>query len=148
MTFDIGIRSEKEACEAGYTFEPTHPGTRRGIGASITVRGPRSEAARAFAQAKMNELRDRQDQSRVPLRPSIAEVEANLIETAVMYTMDWSGFTDAGVPVPFSPAAARALYTRQETLRDQVLEKAGEIANFLKFPGDDGMQVAAAAVEQ
>lgn len=133
MAFDIGI-SEKEAGEAGYTFEPTHPGTRRGIGAFVTVRGPRSEVARAFAQKKMDELRERQERDRQPQHLSIAEVEANLIETAVIYTMSWTGFTNAGEPFAFSSDAARRLYAAHSSLRDQVLEAAQNLGNFVKPP--------------
>ena len=49
-------------------------------------------------------------------------------------TLGWTGMTDKGVIVPYTPAAAAALYNAEKLgwLRDQLLTALGERERFIK----------------
>jgi hypothetical protein len=58
--------------------------------------------------------------------------EASDVTLAVAVTAGWFGLTDAGEEFPFSAANAKALYSKNATVRSKVLAAAEEQANFLK----------------
>lgn len=137
MGFNINSQPAAQASEHGYQFEPVYPGTRQGIGATITVRGPHSEAVREHARLKLRESQTRElvarkrGKSVEPL--TLDDVESNLVALAVAYTMGWDGMeTQPGQPLPFSPAAAAEVYRAHPWMRDQVIEEAQDLGNFIK----------------
>jgi len=137
MTFNASATpSTAQASEDGYTFEPTYPGTQQGIGANITVRGPRSQVVREHARIKLQQAQARDVAARRRGKPeplSLDEVEDSMIELATIYTMGWAGIESApGQSLPFSEQAARDLYRAHPWLRDQVIEEAQELGNFIK----------------
>ena len=61
MSFDIRkVPSTASASEQGHSFEPTYPGTSTGIGATLTVRGPRSQAVRDHARRQYAQAQARE----------------------------------------------------------------------------------------
>lgn len=131
--FDISGPSTQQACEAGHTFEPVWPGTSKGIGATITVRGPHSDAIRQHAEGAIAQARDRAMVTRgAQQQATVEQLEQQLIDTAVAYTMGWGGIAEAGTLITFSPEAARRFYRAQPWIREQVLEQGRDLGNFVK----------------
>jgi len=125
------------ASEAGYTFEPTYPdGT--GIGATITVRGPDSEKVRALvrqqiAQASARELTaKKRGRDLEPL--SLEEIEAQVVEMAVAYTVTWKGFEDGDKTLEPTEANFRLIYTEYPWIRRQVVDEGQDLGNFVRPP--------------
>jgi hypothetical protein len=121
-------------CEAGHTFDVLTP-DREPIGATITVRGPESDAVRAHVRRLLARMQTREAKRRggqpEPMTPEESDAEA--VELAVAYTIGWQGFDDeAGDPLPFSEAAARTLYAGWPWIRRQVLDEAQDLGNFVR----------------
>ncbi len=134
--FDIStIPTAQAACEAGFTFEPRFPdGT--GTGASITVCGPESSAARAYADRRYADMHARELAARRAGRdvePQTAkDLDEQFIELAVMYTIKWVGVLDGGVALDCTPETARRLYRTHPWLRAQVVKEAQNLGNFIR----------------
>lgn len=136
MGFDIKATPSAEcASEVGYTFEPLDP-KGRPIGATITVVGVRSRqvrehARRQYARAQAREVAARKrGKDADPL--TLDEIDESLTETAIVYTAGWEGFERDGQPLPFSPEAARELYTAHPWLRDRVIAEGQDLGNFIR----------------
>ena len=138
MGFDLSnLPTSASACEAGYTFEPRYPDG-SGIGATITIFGPDSAKARAFASRRFAEIQQRETAARKqgrepdPLRAD--ELEAQSVEMAAAYTAGWAGFSEAGQPLEATEANFRKVYTQHPWLRSQVIAQAQDLGNFLRPP--------------
>lgn len=136
MSFDTQRPSAAQASEQGHTFEPVYPGTDTGIGASITVRGPRSPAVRDHARRQFAQAQAREQAARklgkLPEPPELDELDASLTDMAVVYTLGWSGMEQGGQVLPFSEEAARALYTAHPWLREQIVAEAQDLGKFIR----------------
>lgn len=113
------IIKDETGASTGVTIElagPTHPKRK-----AITFAAARRAQAR-FRQSNKVEFDDPEEQA--------LEAKSNLAAC----TLGWSGYTDdAGVPVPFSEAAAAALYADDEMswLVDQLQVAIGEKERFM-----------------
>lgn len=136
MSFDASRPSAHQASEEGHTFEPLYPGTSQGIGATLTVRGPRSakvreHARRQFAQAQQRELAARKA-GKPAEAPELDDIDQSLTDMAVAYTMGWQGIEEQGVPVEFSEAAAQRLYSQHTWLREQAIAEGQDLGKFVR----------------
>lgn len=141
MSFDISkIPSSQGACEAGYAFEPRYPDNTP-TGATITVRGPESSAAKAFASRRFTAMQMREIAARKSgrdLEPvNTRELEEQSIDLAVAYTIGWSGFTENSEPLEATAANLRAVYTKLPWVRSQVISEAQELGNFVRPPPEN-----------
>lgn len=138
--FDIA-RTTAAACEGGYTFTPRFPDGTPMEGVTITVRGPRSAAVRAHAAAQYARAverdaatrRQRNAGARAPER-TLEEIDEDLTALAVAYTAAWTGFASAGAALPCTPEAAREAWAAHPWLREQVIEEAQALGNFIRPP--------------
>lgn len=136
MAFKPNASTVAAACEQGHTFEPSYPdGTP--LGATITVRGVRSQAVRDHARRQYALAQEREVMARKRGReaPSLSldEIDDAMTETAVVYTMGWSGFeSDTGEPLDFTPDAVRNVYRAHPWLRERVIAEAQDLGNFIK----------------
>jgi hypothetical protein len=128
-------QAARAASETGYTFEPRYPNG-QGIGATITVRGPESQAVREVLRRQIAALQAREHAAkrsgREPEPQSIDEIEAQAIELAVAYTITWADFEDNGQPMAATEANFRAIYTDCPWIRRQVLDEAQDLGNFVR----------------
>lgn len=137
MSFDTrAVPQVADQSEAGYTFEPTYPDG-RGIGATITVRGPESRAVRDLLTRQLAQLRAREAQARKRGRdaaePStLDELEEQAVDLAVAYTIGWAGFVDAGAAMEPTEANLRATYRGYSWIRRQVIDEAQDLGNFTR----------------
>jgi hypothetical protein len=134
MSFDIGATAA-QACEAGHTFEPTFPDSTQGIGATITVRGPYSQAVMDYEQRQLEQSHQRALAARKEGRaydpPNVdALVEASIAKAAVA-TLGWSGITRNGAALEFSPEHALAVYRAHPWLAVQVNDTAALLGKFI-----------------
>jgi len=89
--------------------ELRHPKTDMGTGAFITLMGPEHPERKAITLGLMR--RARAEAMRSNTQPKDPEEDiAESIEMLVKITLGWRGIAQNGQPVPFSPAAAAALY--------------------------------------
>ena len=125
----------RAASEAGHTFEPAFPGG-EGIGATITVRGPESQAARDMLRRQIAALHARElsakKSGRDPEPLTIEHLEAQAIDLAVAYTITWADFEDGTEPMAPTEANFRAIYTEHSWIRRQVIDEAQDLGNFVK----------------
>lgn len=129
------------ASEAGYTFEPVYPGG-GGIGATITVCGPESRAARQLTRVQLKRLHDLDLAARKENRPTdhlslvlaqdIDEAPRQKADTAAAYTLGWAGFMDGGAELAPSADNYRAIYLDHPWIADQVIQQAQDLGNFVK----------------
>lgn len=136
MSFDLDRPSAAQACDAGSVFEPVFPGTDTGIGATITVRGPRSQAVREYARQQYAKNQAREQAARKAgkfheVTPELDEIDESLTEMALAYTIGWSGMVKAGKPLPYSDEAARDLYTAHPWMREQVIAEGQDLGKFV-----------------
>lgn len=134
--FDIAkIPSAQQASEAGYTFDAQYPdGTPAGV--RITVVGPDSEAAKAYATRRFAQMQSRAAAARRTGRDAeelgADELEQQMIELAATYTTGWAGVLDGGQPLPCTAENARRLYRLHPWLRSQVINEAQTLGNFVR----------------
>jgi len=125
------------ASESGYTFEPTYPdGT--GIGATITVRGPDSDKVRSMLRQQISIINAREQTAKKRGREvdpqSLDELEAQVIDLAVAYTITWSGFKDGDKVIEPTEANFRSIYADYSWIRRQVIDEAQDLGNFVRPP--------------
>lgn len=142
MPFDSrATPSAAAASEAGFTFEPQYP-QGGGIGATITVCGPESRAARALTRTQLKRLQSLEmtakkqgqptDHFSLVLSQDIDEAPRQKAETAAAYTIGWSGFTEGDVALAPSAENYRAIYLAHTWIADQVIAQAQELGNFIR----------------
>lgn len=137
MSFDVSRPSTAQACDAGSTFEPVFPGTDTGIGATITVRGPRSQAVREYARGQYAKQQVREQAARKAGKfgeaqpPELDEIDDSLTELALAYTLGWAGMEQDGKPLAYSVDVARALYIAHPWLREQVIAEGQDLGKFV-----------------
>jgi hypothetical protein len=135
--FDISAHpAVSVASEQGHTFEPVFPDGKP-LGATITVRGPESDAVRRTLRAIMARQQQRETAARKTGRdavqpPSMDELEVETLDLAVAHTLSWDGFTDAGQVLEPTDANLRRLYTQHKWLRGQVLSEGQTLGNFVR----------------
>ena len=118
-TAQVEIKDETGA-PTGVFFElagPTHP-KRKAVQFAMARR-----AQSRFQKAGKFELDDPQEQA------------AQAVDNLAAFTLGWSGYTDdVGKDIPFSPAAAQALYEDDTMawLVDQLTAALGEKERFMK----------------
>jgi len=136
MSFDTGRKSAAQASEEGHAFEPTFPDGSTGIGATITVRGPRAQAVREYARQQFARAQAREQASRKSGKPAevpeLDDIDGSLTDMAVAYTMGWQGMEQAGAELPFSAAAARTLYIAHPWMREQVIGEGQDLGKFIR----------------
>lgn len=89
--------------------ELMHPTKGTGTGAFITLMGPEHPERKAITLGLMR--RARAEAMRSNSKPKDPEEDiAESIDMLVKITVGWRGIAQNGQPVPFSPAAAAALY--------------------------------------
>jgi hypothetical protein len=134
MSFDTKRPSAAQASEDGHTFEPVYPDG-SGIGATITVRGPRSSVVREYARRQFAQTQAREATARKVGKllepPELDELDESLTEMAVTYTLGWDGMTADDQPLPFTAEAARSLYTDHPWLREQVIAEGQDLGKFV-----------------
>lgn len=127
---DLAALDIEKGAETGARLELMHPTTNAPTGAWITLLGADSEAYRERQRALQRKRFDRMaKQRRMAISPE--ELEAEGLDLLVASTTGWGGLEQAGVPIPFSPGAARELYAKRRWIREQVEEFIGDRANFL-----------------
>lgn len=142
MSFDRKTTaSVATASEEGFTFEPKFPGG-QGIGATITVCGPESRAARAQTRAQLKRLQALEldakkqgqpaDHLSLVLAQDPEEAPRLKADTAAAYTIDWKGFTDDGAVLAPTADNVRAVYLEHPWIADQVIEQAQALGNFVR----------------
>lgn len=136
MALDLSAFSVASQSEAGYKMPVLHPVTKQPFdGVFITVRGNESPHVQKWVRSKLNarqqeEIRLARMKKQIdPL--TIAEAEDYAAEAAAVRIMGWDGIEDGGKPVPFTHEAAVGIFKRETWLRDQVLEAAGDLGNFV-----------------
>lgn len=111
--FDPATVDELEAADVTIV----HPLTGKPTTMVVTVAGPQHQARRALLSARRQRMRDQlAETGKAPVQtPALSDAED--LETLVECTIAWRGCAQ-----PFSPAAARQLYSdpRRAWLRDQV----------------------------
>lgn len=134
MSFDTKRPSAQQASDDGHTFEPVYPDG-SGIGATITVRGPRSTVVREYARRQFALTQAREASARKVGKllepPELDELDESLTDMALAYTMGWDGMTQDDQPLPFSADAARALFTAHPWLREQVIAEGQDLGKFV-----------------
>lgn len=141
MGFNTKATSAADASEAGFTFEPKYPGG-DGIGASITVCGPESRAARALTRSQLKRLQGMElaakkqgqpvDHFSLVLAQDIDEAPRQKAETAAAYTLGWAGFMEGDVELPATADNYRAIYLAHPWIADQVIAQAQDLGNFIR----------------
>jgi hypothetical protein len=122
-----------DVAEAGYEFELKLPGSGEGTGAFIKVRGDQSKAVRSWSRRKATEFQMKSLKGKDKDKPmSVDEVEDFAIEQAVNRIISWRGFTEDDVnEIPFTPENAERILKENPWIREQVMEEAQELLNFL-----------------
>lgn len=141
MAFDRKAVSTVAACEAGCTFEPRYPDG-SGIGATITVCGPESKAARSQAREQLQRLQvmeanakrtgQKADALSLALAQDIEDAARQKARTAAALTIGWHDITDGSAPLECTPENAQALYADHPWLADQVIAQSQDLGNFVK----------------
>lgn len=136
--FDLSRLDTAKGAEEGFHCELRDIETSKGLGLYVLVLGADSETYRD-KMAELQRIRVNQMTKTRRVMPTAGELEAENLELLVTATKGWFAKNEAGEFVsctiggePFSPAAARRLYSRFRWMREQIDEAIGDRANFLK----------------
>lgn len=126
--FDLTTEADE-----GHEIEVIDPRSGRTFDARITIVGEYSPRIEAW-QRQLFERRAREERlakkSGRSVEMGFDELQEQLVQKASAHTIGWTGIYENGQPVPFSDAAAQAIYRKQRWLRDLVLEEARVLSNF------------------
>jgi hypothetical protein len=121
-----------KSCETAFEFEVINSQTGKGVGVFISVLGAHCERLAALVKSTMNERRtaDAMAAKRDPrnMQVHVQPVETDLsdfIEQVAIRVVGWRGISE-----PYSPEAAIKLCTINPTIKDQILAKSEDLANF------------------
>ena len=100
----------------------------------VTLAGPEHAKRRQLEFARARKIRRQVQRTGKIELADPEDDEQDQIEMLVACTLGWEGLTDKGVTVPFTPAAAQSLYSREGLgwLRSQLLTALGERERFIK----------------
>lgn len=136
MALDLSSFNVSSQSEAGYKMPVLHPVTKEHFeGVFITVRGNESPAVQKWVRTRLNERQQeeiraaRMKKNTTPM--TIAEAEDYAAEAAAIRVIGWEGLEDGGKPIPFTHEGAVGIFKREAWLRDQVLEAAADLGNFV-----------------
>lgn len=132
---DVNALDTRAAAERGYAMEVMHPVTGKPLGATVNVLGEDAGPVGEYRHRRRLERMEREQAATIGGKPAPidpAEIDAQLVEAAVVRTIGWSGLVENGVDIPFSPEAARRVYAKLNWLRDAVLEASGQLGNFMR----------------
>lgn len=134
-TIDLDHFDTRAGAEAGIEFTPVHPKTGEPLSAvKIRLLGADSDAYRDLQMQMQRRAAERMARTR-KLSITPEEIEAQALDLLVAVTQGWSGITEGGTPVEFSPENVRKVYTRATWLREQVDAAVQDRANFLPRSG-------------
>lgn len=125
------ITSIKDALSA--PIEIKHPVTGAALGPTFTLAGPEHPTRKAIDFAKQRKLRAAIQKSGKLELTDPADDELDAIEKLAACTLAWTGLSDGGVAVEYSPAAALKFYSTDGMgwLRAQLLAAMDERERFI-----------------
>lgn len=132
--FQFDSLNTKAASETPYELALTHPVTGETLPVTIQVYGDDSQAVREYTRKQLKSLMRKQSFAQRTGKnqdPSLDELEEMPIESAIVRTAGWSGFTDNGEELPFTAENARKVYA-QLWIAQQVIEASRDLGNFIK----------------
>lgn len=131
--FDSGAFDLTTAAEDGHFLDVVDPRTGKAFDARITIVGEYSPRIEEW-QRRLFERRAREERLAKKAGRSVEmtfdELQEQLVQKAAAHTIGWAGILENGQPLPYSDAAAQAIYRKQRWLRDLVLEEAKVLSNF------------------
>ena len=127
---DINAITQTDSAE----IQIVHPVTRAPLGASVTLAGPEHPLRKQIRFRLQRRVRAELARAGRAALPDPEEQDEENIQLLAQCTLGWKGIADEGVEIPFSEAAAAALYARPEMvwLRDQLVVALDERENFIK----------------
>lgn len=138
MKFDLDAIDTKTLADEGVFMVVKRIGVdapliaRNGQPVRLRLLGPDSDRYRAISRRQIQK-RLRRYEAGKPQEIDLDEAEKDTLDILVACTIGWENvFTPEGNEVPFSEAAALALYTSYPVLREQVDGFATSRANFTK----------------
>jgi hypothetical protein len=114
-----------------------HPVTGEPIGATVDLAGPEHPQRKAIQMAAERRARADKARGQHSHDDDPDERKAEAARTLAGYTLGWSGITEDGQPLAFSPEAALRLYSNPALawLVDQIVEAFTNRANFIESSG-------------
>jgi len=117
-------------CEQGYEFEYISDATGKPTGVFITVLGSHAEKVKAWVRRELNRMRQREALMTKKGKDEIRQIEDDeqfAIESAAIRIIGWRG-----IDKDYTPQLAITLCEINPEIRQQVIAKSDELANFIK----------------
>ena len=133
MAFDLQKVNFSQAAEAGYTFSLKLP-TGADSGAKLTILGDMSPAVKLYNRKKAQEYLQRQAMLKRKGKEEEVDLdnyEENSIEACLVRLIGWDGIEENGKAVEFSKEAAREKLLKLEWVREQIIQEAADVGNFI-----------------
>ena len=133
MAFDLQKVNFSQAAEAGYTFSLKLP-TGADSGAKLTILGDMSPAVKLYNRKKAQEYLQRQAMLKRKGKEEDIDLdnyEENSIEACLVRLIGWDGIEENGKAVEFSKEAAREKLLKLEWVREQIIQEAADVGNFI-----------------
>ena len=133
MAFDLQKVNFSQAAEAGYTFSLKLP-TGADSGAKLTILGDMSPAVKLYNRKKAQEYLQRQAMLKRKGKEEEVDLdnyEENGIEACLVRLIGWDGIEENGKAVEFSKEAAREKLLKLEWVREQIIQEAADVGNFI-----------------
>jgi|694.fasta_scaffold32802_7 hypothetical protein len=138
MKFDLDAIDTKTLADEGVFMAVKKVGSdeplmaRNGQPVRLRILGPDSDRYREISRRQIQKRLRRYEGGKAQ-EIDLDEAERDTLDILVACTVGWENvFTPEGNEIPYSEAAARALYTNYPVLREQVDAFATSRANFMK----------------
>lgn len=135
MSLDLKKTNLSAKAEAGFEFEVTIPETFEPTGFFVTVRGDNSPAVKAYGRRKFQEFQLKEAQAKRRGKDveqmTLDEAEELAVESCIVRIIGWKGLTEDGKEVAFTPENATRVLTDHAWIREQIMEEASTLKNFL-----------------
>jgi glutamine amidotransferase-like uncharacterized protein len=128
MTFDLNNLDVVSRADAGAKCIIRDPLTGEDTTAYLMLAGSDSGTYKQSQHKIANARINRKSTARI----TIEEIEAEQIGVLVDCTLGWGGMVMAGAEVPFDRAAARRIYEKFPTVREQAEQFVADRSNYLR----------------
>jgi hypothetical protein len=127
--FDINSVSDSQSAEV----EIKHPVTGANVGATVTLAGPEHPKRKQIKFARQRAARKALNKTGKVLLSDPEDDEQDNLEDLAACTLGWTGFSEDGKPMEFTPAAALKLYQQEKSqwLVSQLMNALNERERFI-----------------
>ena len=130
--FDISKSNFSQASESGFEFA-VKTAWGEDTDFLIKVRGEQSKIVRDYSKRKYNEYAMKENAAKARGKTYVMDIEDaedELVQSAIVRIISWSGIVDGGKPLEFNKENAERVLKGNDHIQNQIMEESKLALNF------------------